>query len=867
MGYTPNALPNIWAAIATPFSITSTYAVDDYCRYDGVFYKCITAIETAGAWDASKWTQVTLASQLGGSGSISWAPVAADYASTATYDLGDYAIQEGKLYKANQAISTPEAFTPAHWTQVAVTDEMNNLGFVAADFDTTEGYDIGDYVIYNDELYKAKAAVSAGAWDSSKWDKVAITDVMIDNLDIIADEFDLTASYDKGDYVIHEGKLYQAKNDVSAGVWVVNDWRETNVTNEYFDVTPLIPEYDPTVTYDFTALVWHEGKLYMPKAQDFNVLPITGAWDDTKWTEVTLQNRFKVTWGSLAQTFDKTETYEVGDFVEFRGQILMKCDANSYVPWTITDFMQYYYDTVVNKFDSTATYEAGDYVYYVNSTTNKVEMYKAKTDLAAGDWDDTNWDAVVLTDELHRNHVIDKYNPDDTYYTGERVIHGDELYVANDDGITGTWDSTKWDKEYVLNLGQNEWSEDAVYSKDDIVLHNGQLYRAVYPKTGEFSLENEVQEETQTPTFTLSAYQSSFDLGDFTPMQSTKIHMHLEFTVAGHAYTDDAEAEDEDMNFYSFDSTSGLRITLCNSSTAPKIIWDQGTCPYAFLTTDTMTGSFDEVIEHTSWSPIYDALEVGQVWDVGIRYHEGDIVQYKDSLWKAVVANTTIGTFCIGQSESLDSGEVTGAATRSAGYDPFLIRDMGAGTEFDMFESMLLAAIPGSKVTVYYTATHDGTQYSDTAEVVCDSDGYWYSEDYEVQFNQYSFAISIATCDNVADTLDMLHFVAVSSVENEWEHYYISASDAGTDAYNLAEEFDETKRYALGDKVVYDDKLWQYFATKVPGAWNQAYCQEINVETELLKELQAIASALGLTRTVRYDSGLTNEFIYTYSLS
>lgn len=41
--------------LATAFSTTQTYAVNDIVSYNGRNYKCKTAIETAGAWDASKW--------------------------------------------------------------------------------------------------------------------------------------------------------------------------------------------------------------------------------------------------------------------------------------------------------------------------------------------------------------------------------------------------------------------------------------------------------------------------------------------------------------------------------------------------------------------------------------------------------------------------------------------------------------------------------------------------------------------------------------------------------------------------------------------------------------------------------------------
>ncbi|MBR2248047.1 MAG: hypothetical protein IJ880_13675 [Bacilli bacterium] len=42
--------------LAPAFSATSTYAVGDEVSYNGANYRCKTAIETAAAWDASKWT-------------------------------------------------------------------------------------------------------------------------------------------------------------------------------------------------------------------------------------------------------------------------------------------------------------------------------------------------------------------------------------------------------------------------------------------------------------------------------------------------------------------------------------------------------------------------------------------------------------------------------------------------------------------------------------------------------------------------------------------------------------------------------------------------------------------------------------------
>lgn len=50
--------------LAPAYSASSTYAVGDYCTYDGGFYVCTTAISAAEAWTAAHWTAVTVGSEL-----------------------------------------------------------------------------------------------------------------------------------------------------------------------------------------------------------------------------------------------------------------------------------------------------------------------------------------------------------------------------------------------------------------------------------------------------------------------------------------------------------------------------------------------------------------------------------------------------------------------------------------------------------------------------------------------------------------------------------------------------------------------------------------------------------------------------------
>lgn len=52
------------------------------------------------------------------------ANIADDYSASSTYNVGDYAIYSGVLYKCSTAITTAENFTPAHWLAVLVMAEV-----------------------------------------------------------------------------------------------------------------------------------------------------------------------------------------------------------------------------------------------------------------------------------------------------------------------------------------------------------------------------------------------------------------------------------------------------------------------------------------------------------------------------------------------------------------------------------------------------------------------------------------------------------------------------------------------------------------------------------------------------------------------
>lgn len=83
-----------------------------------------------------------------------------------TYSLGDYAIgQDGTLYRCNTAISTPEVFTPAHWTAVRVTDEISeNSDDIQKNSDDVTDLMNGLAIIVDGDTVPAQIAVPDGGY-------------------------------------------------------------------------------------------------------------------------------------------------------------------------------------------------------------------------------------------------------------------------------------------------------------------------------------------------------------------------------------------------------------------------------------------------------------------------------------------------------------------------------------------------------------------------------------------------------------------------------------------------------------------------------------------------------------------------------
>lgn len=132
-----DANPQLANDIAEEYDpVAGVYSVGDYCIYQSVLYKCITAISTPEAFDSTKWTDVSVAEELTSQkntlnqletnvGKI--LPVITGTTNNSGYTIypGDYFEANGTLYRLST--SSPAIATGAVWSGTAQSAPAINL--------------------------------------------------------------------------------------------------------------------------------------------------------------------------------------------------------------------------------------------------------------------------------------------------------------------------------------------------------------------------------------------------------------------------------------------------------------------------------------------------------------------------------------------------------------------------------------------------------------------------------------------------------------------------------------------------------------------------------------------------------------------
>ena len=151
------------------------------------------------------------------------------FSTSTRYDIGDYVIYEGQLYIFNKTHLSGE-WNLNEVTSVRLADELKNKVTDAPNDGTS-------YVRKNNNWAVASSGGGSGsgiglgdAISFSNDTAVIITGERF--IDELSDEFSPAINYQVGDYCIYEGKLYKFTQLHSATTWTTTDVIKVNIANE-----------------------------------------------------------------------------------------------------------------------------------------------------------------------------------------------------------------------------------------------------------------------------------------------------------------------------------------------------------------------------------------------------------------------------------------------------------------------------------------------------------------------------------------------------------------------------------------------------------------------------------------------------------
>ena len=207
------------SSFAPEYDETQEYKKFDYCMYNNIMYVCLE--NTTGPFDETKWQETKVSYELN---NVSLKIVAEDWNDSKTYSIGDYVMYDKILYKC---ISNEEGsetaypdITTSKWETVFIMDEIPNIA-------TTEK--AGVIKVGNNLTIEEDGTLSANA-----------------DLSIVAEEWDKIKVYSIGDYVLYQNVLYKCISDEEGSETsypdiTVSKWQQILVMDEIKNKQSTVP--------------------------------------------------------------------------------------------------------------------------------------------------------------------------------------------------------------------------------------------------------------------------------------------------------------------------------------------------------------------------------------------------------------------------------------------------------------------------------------------------------------------------------------------------------------------------------------------------------------------------------------------------
>lgn len=167
----------------------------------------------------------------------------ANFATNATQVANDKSTVEIWMAQLRSYKETAEAAANAAQGYAATASAAFQTDLLADNYDARKRYDTGQYVIYQGAMYRCTTPITvAEAWNSDHWAQVTVGSELISALEeVVAKHFVRNKTYVVGDYVIYDNMLYRCISPTKPGYsWNPDQWLHVTFASEFQDrVTEL----------------------------------------------------------------------------------------------------------------------------------------------------------------------------------------------------------------------------------------------------------------------------------------------------------------------------------------------------------------------------------------------------------------------------------------------------------------------------------------------------------------------------------------------------------------------------------------------------------------------------------------------------
>ena len=287
-------LLNGWTSvdiIADNFDRTKSYTKENYIFKDGKLYRFITNHDSNTDWDDSQVENVTISMEL--EKLLNPLAIAEIFSTDKAYQQKDYVLKDGKLYRfiADHAINTGwRDYQVKELTVAECLKELSNSTAIAPVFNENENYKKGKCIFYDGVLYQFIVNHNAGGWNSQQVKETSISQRLqeLSNSQVIAPVFNTETYYSVGNYVFKDNVLYRFKtNHIQNTNWNDEEVEQITISEVLEDLSSsdaIAPTFSINDSYNEGDYVFREGKLYKFTAD--HLVNINWRTDDNQETSI-----------------------------------------------------------------------------------------------------------------------------------------------------------------------------------------------------------------------------------------------------------------------------------------------------------------------------------------------------------------------------------------------------------------------------------------------------------------------------------------------------------------------------------------------------------------------------------------------------